>query len=806
MTVQEVTADTATCEEPDARRTADAATAEGLLRCWARETGLGEPPDGVLRIDLPGDNRRLEADVMYWSPAGMHRFGPPRLRGRKAPGDVGPDEGIDAVSVARWLVVAAGARPEAAADLAGKVADSARRTERHVSVRRGSPADPPETTPFLAAERALLLGHPLHPAPKSREGFSDAEADTYSPELRGGFPLHWFAADPSVVSSDCVSGTSAEKVVESVAGGVPGGSAGAGSKCPPDTVLIPVHPWQAREVRDRPGVRELFEEGALHDLGEAGPAWYPTASLRTVYRPDSPVMLKLSLGVSITNSKRENLRPELRRGAEIHRLLDAGLAEALRAAHPGFGIVRDPGWLAVNPRTAGFGGQRPESGLEVVLRDNPFGSRDRVVCVAGLVAPRPDLGRSGLAARVEDLAAGAGRPVPEVAEEWFARYLRRVVVPVLWLYGAYGVGLEAHQQNTLVALDDEGWPEGGWYRDNQGYYLSARRSGELEKFLPGVGLDGDCRCDDAVIDERIGYYLGVNNVLGLVGAFGSQRLASERRLLAAFRDTLRSMHAEFGDDLRLAATLADAPTLRCKANLLTRVAGLDELVGPLETQSVYRDIPNPTASVPAAGYDGDGEAGRPRSSHGVVGAPLRRFAVDLPEGLFTLRAAEPEVDDELVHAWMNDPEVARFWELAKPVDEIAAYLRVQVRAAHSAPYVGLLDGTPVSYWEVYRADLDPLARHYRARPGDVGVHLLLGPSGYRGRGLGAGLLSAVAEWQLGERPASGHGAPRVVAEPDVRNGRSVRAFERAGFTRVADVDLPDKRAALMIRDRRGTPA
>ncbi len=36
-------------------------------------------------------------------------------------------------------------------------------------------------------------------------------------------------------------------------------------------------------------------------------------------------------------------------------------------------------------------------------------------------------------------------------------------------------------------------------------------------------------------DERFAYYLGINNVLGLIGAFGSQRLADERVLLAAFR-------------------------------------------------------------------------------------------------------------------------------------------------------------------------------------------------------------------------------------------------------------------------------
>jgi RimJ/RimL family protein N-acetyltransferase len=41
----------------------------------------------------------------------------------------------------------------------------------------------------------------------------------------------------------------------------------------------------------------------------------------------------------------------------------------------------------------------------------------------------------------------------------------------------------------------------------------------------------------------------------------------------------------------------------------------------------------------------------------------------------------------------------------------------------------------------------------------------------------------------------------VVAEPDVRNIPSVRAFLRAGFRYDQDLDLPAKRAALMVRHR-----
>lgn len=166
-------------------------------------------------------------------------------------------------------------------------------------------------------------------------------------------------------------------------------------------------------------------------------------------------------------------------------------------------------------------------------------------------------------------------------------------------------------------------------------------------------------------------------------------------------------------------------------------------------------------------------------------------------GRFTLRRLDPDRDLALVHTWMNDPEVARFWEMPWPPGRIAEYLHRQLAQRHSTGYLGTLDGTAMSYWELYRADLDPLARYYPARDHDNGVHLLLGPAGHRGRGLAAELLRAVTGWQLDADPQAG----RVVAEPDVRNERSVRAFARAGFERVADLELPDKRAALMVRKR-----
>jgi acetyl CoA:N6-hydroxylysine acetyl transferase len=178
----------------------------------------------------------------------------------------------------------------------------------------------------------------------------------------------------------------------------------------------------------------------------------------------------------------------------------------------------------------------------------------------------------------------------------------------------------------------------------------------------------------------------------------------------------------------------------------------------------------------------------------------RRYAVALDHevfaGNFSLRRLDPYQDLELVHSWMNDPEVARFWKMPWPPEEIASYLHRQHTSGHSTPYVGLLNGVPISYWEVYCADLDPLAQHYAAREHDVGLHMLLGPAECRGRRLAADLIRAVSTRLLSHDPRT-----RVVAEPDVENTRVIRILEDLGFRRAADLDLPKKRAALMVLDR-----
>ncbi|MFJ4920316.1 IucA/IucC family protein [Streptomyces sp. NPDC088725] len=633
-------------DHPDALYAGHAAAMETLLRAYVRETGTEVPAAGSdLVLGLAATGLRLTVPVRYRSVSGWHRFGPPRTAPAHAPGsgeadapgsgeteapDSGPadappflpaDTALVAAALIRESTLGRGAAPHLGGDAVGRVLNSAARTAVHIERRRaetagatkaakgsqhggsGENADAHGPAPFLGAEQALLLGHPFHPAPKSREEASERELDAYSPELRGSFPLHWFAAHPDVLVGESIDGRTPTELLRSLAAD--------GPEPPAGMVAVPAHPWQARDILDRPEIAALLDAGLLRPLGPAGPAWSPTSSVRTVHRPEAEVMLKLSLGMRITNSRRNNLRSEMRLGVRAARLLAAGPARRLRAEHPEFAILRDFAWVSVGPDDA-------ETGLETAFRDNPFRQVRHVTsattgfgtgamegqCVAGLLAERtgpgdgaPPRHRALLSEAVSRTALTHGISTAEASARWLAAYLDVLAVPLIRLQAWYGIALEPHHQNTLVALGADGLPRAGWYRDSQGYYVASSRAAEVEQLLPGAADGLELVFDDAFVDERVAYYLGINNLLGLVGAFGALGLADEGELLRVLRGRLELLRATEPGAKGLLDLLLDASVLRCKGNYLTCVDGLDELVGDVHTQSVYIDLPNPLAEA-----------------------------------------------------------------------------------------------------------------------------------------------------------------------------------------------------------------
>ncbi len=475
-------------------------------------------------------------------------------------------------------------------DLLERVLRSKRNVESFIAARAGDAERlyDPELS-FRDAEQALVFGHHRHPTPKSRQGITRRNRATYAPELRGSFPLHYFEADPALVTADSALERSAVTWVNDALRADPDvPESFVAEHVENEAVLLPVHPWQAEYLLDQPSVQYHLGDGLEH-LGAVGRAFYPTTSVRTLYSEAAPFMVKSSLHVRITNSVRTNKRPELERGVAVAELLGTDFGDELEAAFPAFDVVHDPAYLALDV------GDDRESGLETILRSNPFqdGATENATPLASLCQDAIS-GPSRLGRLVARIAECEGRSTEAVSAEWFDRYLATGIRPVLWLYLVQGVGLEAHQQNSVLTLDDEGYPDAFRYRDNQGFYFPKSVYPAVDDYLPGVGERADTVCADAVADERLRYYVVLNNAFDLINAFGCAGLVEECRLLALLREELERARDRYDrSSSDFLDPLLESPTIPCKANLLTRFRGLDELENDLENQSVYADVTNP---------------------------------------------------------------------------------------------------------------------------------------------------------------------------------------------------------------------
>ena len=590
-------------ETIDPTERADAATVHAFLNAYLRETGdyevrdgpiggVDPGPDGLLRARLPAQAVDILAPLTYRSPTERHLFETP-VRYRLPGGGVHP---ADAATLAALVVKDLTLSRDGEAvpdDLLRRVLVSKRNVERFVAARAGDDDRLyAEQLSFRDAEQALVFGHHRHPTPKSREGIEDEEQSTYAPELRGSVRLHYVRADPDLVASGSALDRSAAAWVKSTLREDPAVSdTFVADHVESDDVLLPVHPWQADYLRDRPHVRRHLGDG-LEFLGGVGREFFPTTSVRTLYSPDAPFMVKSSLNVAITNAVRTNKRPELRRGVAVADLLDTAFGDELAEAFPDFDIVRDPAYLALDI------GDGAESGLETVLRANPFRGE-----LAGRSTPVVSLcqdaiaGQSRIGRLVEAIADREGRAVEAVSEDWFGQFLEVGLRPVLWLYLVQGLGVEAHGQNTVVSLDADGYPDEVRYRDNQGFYVPASKRAAVNEYRPGVAGRTENVCADAVADERLRYYVVLNGVVDVVNALGCAGVGDERRLLSVLRDELVRARERYDQPWsNLLGPLLDEPTVPCKANLLTRFRGLDEVEADVESQSVYAEVRNPVVT------------------------------------------------------------------------------------------------------------------------------------------------------------------------------------------------------------------
>ncbi|MFE7891472.1 IucA/IucC family protein [Streptomyces sp. NPDC057412] len=477
----------------DAAARADALAIAPLLNCLLRE--VAEPQrDGAARADAPDDERRvhrLRGSGRLLRVLGERRPAEPEVFTGGAWRRVGHAELVKLV--ADELRRHTG---QSNHELPAEMIDSRDALAALLAAR--ARAVPPDDL-YLRSEQSLLTGHPYHPAPKARGGGPVAAWLPYAPEAYARFPLTLLGLREDLVVEE--GDTTALDAL---------------GEAPPGYRLLPAHPWQLGLVDLAPA----FADGRLVRLGTTAFDARPTAAIRTLYAPEPDLFLKFSLDVRITNDIRRLWRHDLLR----LRRTDAAATAALAG--------QDAAWLSDRGyRTASFAFEE----LAVLVRD---GLRGRVRAGATPL----------LAAALVEGFEGSPLDAGVDPAAWWEAYLARVVPPALTAFDAHGVVLEAHLQNTLVAVDADGLPAQALFRDAEGVKLL----GEVSR---------------AAGWERLVYCLVVNHLAEVAGALGARHRRYDpwpavRRELA--RHALPEIPA-----------LLSAPTLPGKTNLLLRWTGAD---------------------------------------------------------------------------------------------------------------------------------------------------------------------------------------------------------------------------------------
>jgi aminoglycoside 6'-N-acetyltransferase len=158
-------------------------------------------------------------------------------------------------------------------------------------------------------------------------------------------------------------------------------------------------------------------------------------------------------------------------------------------------------------------------------------------------------------------------------------------------------------------------------------------------------------------------------------------------------------------------------------------------------------------------------------------------------------------DLELLREWLGREHVARWW--SEPIEnELAGYRAALDGRDPTDHYLITLDGRRIGMIQTYlAADYLDWEAIVEAGPGVAGVDLLIGEEELIGRGLGPQILR---EFAIGVVLADSE-VHAVVATVEELNRRSWRAFEKAGFRHVRDVEEDGLPHRLMRLERRPPP-
>lgn len=158
-------------------------------------------------------------------------------------------------------------------------------------------------------------------------------------------------------------------------------------------------------------------------------------------------------------------------------------------------------------------------------------------------------------------------------------------------------------------------------------------------------------------------------------------------------------------------------------------------------------------------------------------------------------------DLRLVHEWLQRPHVKQWWSDRETYEDVAEHYLPAIEGREPTDlYIALLDEQPIGFVQTYFvSDYPDYAALVGVGEGVAGVDLLIGNESLTGQGIGSEIIRRFVDETVFAPPTT----MSCVADPDVRNAASIRAFEKAGFRVLGEFRDPGdgEKHALVRRDR-----
>ena len=166
-------------------------------------------------------------------------------------------------------------------------------------------------------------------------------------------------------------------------------------------------------------------------------------------------------------------------------------------------------------------------------------------------------------------------------------------------------------------------------------------------------------------------------------------------------------------------------------------------------------------------------------------------------GRFSFRPLQTS-DLPLLHSWLSRPHWAEWWGPAPTLAEVQADYGAWISdPSQVQPHIALLDGEPLGYIQSYVA-MGSGGGWWEAEtdPGVRGIDQSIADAAQLGKGLGTAMVKAWVAKLFADPQVT-----RIQTDPDPRNARAIRCYEKAGFRAVGEVLTPDGTALLMVCER-----